>query len=234
MSHRLFILMLMIAGLFMNDAVSQKNLLGIGDFQEPLGDWIEAGDVKLETGDSTKLNALVGEGVIHNGEKGRTVHLITKEPHGDLKLKLEFMVPRGSNSGVYLQGRYEIQILDSWGRDKMVSGDCGGIYQRWDENRQGEKGYEGTPPPVNACKEPGEWQTLLIKFKAPRFNAQGEKISNALFKKVVLNGITLHENVEVTGPTRSSLDEEEEPAGHLMLQSDHGPVAYRNIKFRRN
>jgi hypothetical protein len=115
----------------------------------------------------------------------------------------------------------------------MVSGDCGGIYQRWDENRQGEKGYEGTPPPVNACKEPGEWQTLFIKFKAPRFNDIGEKTSNALFEKVVLNGITLHENVEVTGPTRSSLDEKEEPLGHLMLQGDHGPVAYRNIKFKK-
>ncbi len=143
------------------------------------------------------------------------------------------MVPRGSNSGVYLQGRYEIQVLDSWGRDKMVSGDCGGIYQRWDNKRQGEKGYEGTPPPVNACKEPGEWQTLFIKFKAPRFNDKGEKTSNALFEKVVLNGITLHENVEVTGPTRSSLDEKEEPLGHLMLQGDHGPVAYRNIKFKK-
>ncbi len=225
--------MLMLVGIFMNDAFSQKNLLGIADFQEPLGDWIEAGDAVLDTSDSTKLNVIAGEGIFMNGEKGRTVHLITKEPHGDLELKLEFMVPKGSNSGVYLQGRYEIQILDSWGRDKMVSGDCGGIYQRWDENRLGEKGYEGTPPPVNACKEPGEWQSLFIIFKAPRFNAAGEKTSNALFKKVVLNGITLHEDVEVSGPTRSSLDEEEDASGHLMLQGDHGPVAYRNIKFKK-
>ena len=232
MTQRFFISMFMLVGIFINDAFSQKNLLGIKDFKEPLGDWIEASDVKLDTRDSTKLDMIAGEGVLINGEKGRTVHLITKEPHGDLKLKLEFMVPKGSNSGVYLQGRYEIQILDSWGREKMVSGDCGGIYQRWDENRQGEKGYEGTPPPVNACKEPGEWQTLFIIFKAPRFNDLGEKTSNALFEKVVLNGITLHENVEVTGPTRSSLDEEEGPAGHLMLQGDHGPVAYRNIKFK--
>ncbi|MCP4312669.1 MAG: DUF1080 domain-containing protein, partial [Bacteroidetes bacterium] len=137
MTHRLLFLMLMIAGLFMNDAFSQKNLLGIKDFQEPLGDWIEAGDVKLDSGDSTKLNALVGEGVLHNGEKGRTVHLITNEAHGDLKLKLEFMVPRGSNFGVCLTGKYEIQVIGRLGRDKMVSGDCGGIYQRWDENRQG-------------------------------------------------------------------------------------------------
>jgi hypothetical protein len=123
MTQRIFISMLVLVGLFINDAFSQKNLLGIKDFQEPMGDWMEASDVKLDTGDSTKLNAIAGEGVLLNGEKGRTVHLITEEPHGDLKLKLEFMVPRGSNSGVYLQGRYEIQVLDSWGREKMVSGD---------------------------------------------------------------------------------------------------------------
>jgi len=220
-------------GIFVNDAFSQKSLLGIEDFEEPTGDWFEAGDAKLNADDTTKLDAIAGEGVLINGEKGRTVHLITRELHGDIKLQLEFMVPKGSNSGVYLQGRYEIQILDSWGREKMVSGDCGGIYQRWDENRQGEKGFDGTPPPVNACKKPGEWQSLLIKFKAPRFNSKGEKIKNAVFKKVKLNGIILHKNIEVTGPTRSSLDEEEGPRGPLMLQGDHGPVTYRNIRIRK-
>lgn len=233
MNERIFISMFLLVGLLGHDAFSQKNLLGIEDFKEPTGDWFEAGDAKLNEDSIKKLDALPGEGVLMNGEKGRTVHLITKEPHGDVKLQLEFMVPKGSNSGVYLQGRYEIQILDSWGREKLVSGDCGGIYQRWDENRQGEKGYEGTPPPVNACKEPGEWQTLFIKFKAPRFNSNGEKTKNAIFKEVVLNGIVLHEDVEVTGPTRSSLDEIEELLGPLMLQGDHGPVAYRKIRIRK-
>jgi hypothetical protein len=105
MTQRIFISMLVLVGLFINDAFAQKNRLGIKDFQEPIGDWMEAGDVKLDTDDSTKLNKTAGEGVLINGEKGRTVHLISREPHGDLKLKLEFMVPRGSNSGVYLQGR---------------------------------------------------------------------------------------------------------------------------------
>jgi len=181
MIKRTFILVFILIGIFVNDAFSQKSLLGIEDFEEPTDDWFEAGDAKLNADDTTKLDAIAGEGVLINGEKGRTVHLITRELHGDIKLQLEFMVPKGSNSGVYLQGRYEIQILDSWGREKMVSCDCGGIYQRWDENRQGEKGFDGTPPPVNACKKPGEWQSLLIKFKAPRFNSKGEKIKNAVF-----------------------------------------------------
>ncbi len=233
MNEKIFISMFLLVGLLGYDAFSQKKTLGIEDFEKPLGDWFEAGDARLNADDEKKLDALAGEGVLINGENGRTVHLITGEQHGDLELQLEFMVPKGSNSGVYLQGRYEIQILDSWGKEKPGSGDCGGIYQRWDENRQGNKGYEGTPPPVNACKKPGEWQSLTITFKAPRFNSKGEKTKNAQFKRVILNGITLHKNVEVTGPTRSSLNEEEGALGSLMLQGDHGPVAYRNIRIKK-
>jgi hypothetical protein len=233
MIKRIFISMLLLVGFFVINVSSQNNLLGIGDFKKPLGEWFEAGEVCLKNENEKQLDAIAGKGVLFNGEKGRTKHLITKESHGDAKLLLEFMVPKGSNSGVYLQRRYEIQILDSWGKEKLGSGDCGGIYQRWDETRQGEKGFEGTPPPLNASKKPGEWQTLFIIFNAPRFNSQGVKLKNAKFKKVKLNGITLHRNVEVTGPTRSSLDELETPLGHLMLQGDHGPVAYRNIKLRK-
>ncbi len=222
----------MLLSVLVNDAYSQKKSLGIEDFKAPLGDWFEAGAVKLDADDEKKLVVSDGEGVLINGLAGKTEHLITKVNHGDTRLELEFMVPKGSNSGVYLQGRYEIQILDSWGREKVGSGDCGGIYQRWDENREGNKGFEGTPPPVNASKKPGEWQHLLIRFKAPEFNSEGEKIKNAVFKKVNLNGITLHRNVEVTGPTRSSLDDIEGPTGTLMLQGDHGQVAFRNIRIR--
>lgn len=131
---------------------------------------------------------------------------------------------------MYLQGRYEIQIPDSWGKKNPGSGDCGGIYARYD----GTKTYEGIPPLVNASKEPGEWQHLSIRFNAPRFNSKGEKIKNAEFKKVKLNGTLVHKKVEVTGPTASSLDNKEELAGSLMLQGDHGPVAYRAITMKKN
>ena len=230
MIKKIIISVLLVLGVFINHGYSQKKFLGINDFRNPLGDWFEAGSVKMDAENVKKLTAVDGTGVVVNGKEGKTKHLVTKEAHGDVTLELDFLIPEGSNSGVYLQGRYEIQVLDSWGRENPGSGDCGGIYERWDDSREGDdKGFEGTPPPVNACKKPGEWQHLFIKFKAPRFNSEGEKIKNAVFKKVKLNGITLHRNAEVTGPTRSSLDNIEEPAGPLMLQGDHGPVAYRNI-----
>lgn len=233
MMKNVFVSVFMLSALLLNVAYGQKAFLQMDDFRDPLGKWFEAGSVKMDPDDAKKLVAVDGEGIFINGKEGRTEHLVTKEAHGDVKLELEFMIPEGSNSGVYLQGRYEIQVLDSWGKEDPGPGDCGGIYERWDESREeGKKGYEGTPPPVNACKKPGEWQHLLIKFKAPRFNSEGKKIKNAVFKKVKLNGVTLHRNVEVTGPTRSSLDDIEAPTGPLMLQGDHGPVAYRNIRIK--
>jgi hypothetical protein len=216
-----------ILGLALNTVWSQSKFLGLDDFKKPLGIWFEAGDAKLNPDDDKKLIAIDGAGVLIN-EQGKTVNLVTNQTHGDLHLELDFMISKKSNSGVYLQGRYEIQIYDSWGKENPVSWDCGGIYARYD----GTKTYEGTPPMVNASKQPGEWQHLEIKFKAPRFNSKGEKTKNAVFKKVKLNGITVQKNAEVTGPTASSLDNIEEPAGPLMLQGDHFPVAYRNIKLR--
>jgi len=227
MMKKLFLLGFLFSGIVLS-AWSQSELLGIDDFKKPLGIWFEAGDAKLNPDDDKKLSAIDGKGVIIS-EQGKTVNLVTNQKYGDVKVELDFMISKKSNSGVYLQGRYEIQIFDSWGKENPVSWDCGGIYARYD----GTKTYEGTPPLVNASKQPGEWQHLEIIFNAPRFNSKGEKTKNALFKKVKLNGITVHKNTEVTGPTASSLDNIEEPSGPLMLQGDHFPVAYRNIKLKK-
>ncbi len=228
MVKKVFLSVVVLLGWALNTSWSQGKYLGIEDFKKPQGIWFEAGNAKLNPDDGKKLAAVEGTGVLIN-DQGKTINLVTEQTFGDVNLELEFMISGKSNSGVYLQGRYEIQIFDSWGKENPVSWDCGGIYARYD----GTKTYEGVRPLVNASKEPGEWQHLLIRFRAPRFNRQGEKIKNALFKEVKLNGVTVHRNVEVTGPTASSLDNLEEPLGPLMLQGDHGPVAYRNIKLKR-
>ncbi|QRR00189.1 3-keto-disaccharide hydrolase [Dyadobacter sandarakinus] len=163
--------------------------------------------------------------------KPDTGHLFTKMQHGDIELEFDFAVASKSNSGVYLQGRYEAQIFDSWGVKKPDFYDCGGIYQRWDEGRTPKKGFEGTPPAQNACKAAGEWQHFRIVFQAPRFDRNGKKTVNAKFLKVELNGVLVHENIEVTGPTRSAAFEDERASGPLMFQGDHGPVALRNIRY---
>ncbi|MHC4425283.1 MAG: 3-keto-disaccharide hydrolase [Planctomycetota bacterium] len=192
------------------------------------GQWQIAGDTFINPENERLLSSKPGTGVIVNGPTGRTSNLLSKAEFGDVKAHVEFMVPKGSNSGVYFAGRYEIQVLDSWGVKDLKHGDCGGIYQRWDDNRE-PKGYEGHPPWVNASRRPGQWQTFDVVFRAPRFDKKGQKVANARFEKVVHNGVVVHADVELTGPTRASTYNDEKPAGPLMLQGDHGPVAYRNI-----
>lgn len=194
------------------------------------GQWQIVRDVRLDPVDNRKFGLAPGTGVTFNGPTGRTRNLLSKHEHGDVLAHVEFVVPKGSNSGVYFQGRYEVQVLDSWEvkQDNLKHGDCGGIYQRWADG----KGFEGHPPRTNASKQPGQWQTFDVVFRAPRFDASGKKIANAKFVKVMHNGVLVHENVEVTGPTRAAAFSDEKPTGPLMLQGDHGPVAYRNIWLR--
>jgi hypothetical protein len=204
-------------------------------WRKPTGAWLVAGSAALSEGEGKRLVGAAGTGVILNGPEGRTSNLLSTAEFGDAEIHVEWLVAKGSNSGVYVMGRYEVQILDSFGNPKPGPSDAGGIYQRWDPKRgAGKEGYEGTPPRVNAAKPAGEWQTYDISFRAPRFDAAGAKAANAVFVKVVHNGQTVHENVEVTGPTRSAMweYEPEKPLGPLMLQGDHGPVAYRNITIK--
>lgn len=212
--------------------LSVVDLFGAGDFsqcREPLGDWAMADDVALMPGDDTHLVWTDGKAAVVNGAKGKTVNMHSVAEHGDVQLHVEFLVARGSNSGVYLMGRYEIQVLDSWGKTELKYSDCGGIYQRHDPETNA--GFEGHAPRVNASKAPGEWQTFDIAFRAPRFDAEGNKTHDAVFEKVLLNGVVIHENVPVTGPTRSGTWKDEKPFGPIMFQGNHGPVGYRNVRL---
>jgi len=193
--------------------------------------WVIAGDARLDEKNPRKLAAVPGKGVLVNGP-GRVRDLITKETFTDVEVHVEFMVPKGSNSGVKLNGLYEIQILDSYGKKKLTGDDCGGIYPRAEEKPRYHAIDEGVPPRVNACKKPREWQALDIVFRSPRFDKEGKKTEHARFVKVVLNGQVIHENVEVKYPTGAAWVKKEVERGPLLLQSDHGPVAFRNVRVR--
>jgi hypothetical protein len=156
-----------------------------------------------------------------NKDPRKGVDIYTEEKFGDCTVKLEFLITKGSNSGVYLMGEYEVQIQDSFAKApnaRLGQGDMGAI-------------YSAAAPRVNASGVPGTWQTYEIEFVAPKFNAAGEKTANGVFKKVVLNGVVVQENVEVQGSTGGGVTGREHPTGPLMLQGNHGPVAYRNIEI---
>ncbi len=211
-----------------------KELIGekpLEAWRMPADQWIHAGDAKLDEKNARKLAAVPGKGVLVNGP-GRLKDLVSKDVYTDVEVHVEFLIPRGSNSGVKLNGLYEIQIVDSFGKEKLTGDDAGGIYPRASEKPNYHHLDEGIPPRVNACKKAGEWQTLDIAFRSPRFDKDGKKTANARFVKVTFNGQVIHENVEVKHPTGAAWVKKEVDQGPLLLQSDHGPVAWRNVRIR--
>jgi 3-keto-disaccharide hydrolase len=148
--------------------------------------------------------------------------IVTKKKFSDFKLHLEFRTPfmpeqRGQergNSGVYLQGRYEVQILDSYGL-KGLDNECGGI-------------YKVAAPLVNMCSPPMQWQTYDITFTAPRFDSAGVKTQDAIVT-IVHNGVTIHDRLKIPKPTGGALDNHVAEPGGIVLQDHGNPVQFRNI-----
>lgn len=203
-------------------------------FKNPGKTWQVVGEVRGDINKQNYLEVTKGEGILVNitDKKNKGSDLYSVQEFGDIDLELDYMMAAGSNSGIYLQGNYEIQLLDSWTSTTLKAGDNGGIYERWDESKpNGQKGYEGYAPRQNVSRAPGLWQHLKISFQAPRFEG-GKKIANARMLRIELNGVTIHENVELFGPTRGAAFEEQ-AVGPIRIQGDHGSVAFRNISITR-
>jgi len=196
-----------------------KDLTGWKLRGDPAKSGWKVGKAALDPANPQHLVCGEGGTEMVNEVKGHAqgVDIYTEEKFGDVHIELELLVAKGSNSGVYLMGEYEIQVLDSFGKANPGPGDMGGVYNT-------------KAPTANPCKAPGEWQKFVFDFVAPKFDADGKKTANAKFVKVVLNDQVIHENVEAPKPTGGELGKEV-PAGPLLFQGNHGPVAVRNIKI---
>ena len=147
---------------------------------------------------------------------GESADFATAREFGDLGVRLEFLLPEDSNSGVILMNRYEVQ-LTTRGRDKKANS-SGAIYSL------------AAPPRDTPMPQPGVWHTLEIDFRAPRFEG-GKKTADALFRRVAIDDATLLENIPAEKTTGKRNRGAEVPNGPFVLQGDHGPVSFRNIKL---
>lgn len=134
-------------------------------------------------------------------------NLISEEKFEDFIIRYEYMVPKGGNSGLYLRGRYEIQVLDDFESGQPSAHGNGSIYGK-------------ITPSAFASKPAGEWQSVEAKLV-------GKQVT------VVLNGVKIIDEQIIDGPTGAAIDDRVDEPGPIMLQGDHGPVAYRNIRIKR-
>jgi Domain of Unknown Function (DUF1080) len=201
-------------------------------FRDPGRNWHIAGGAAASLATTGDMKPLAGTGVAVNIVSGdKNTHLITKEEWGDMELEFDFMMSKGGHSGIYLQGRYEIPLTDSWLKTIPGFSDCGAISPRRD--LAGKTGYEGVAPLVNASAAPGLWQHLRIKFRAPQFVDGARKTVPARFEEVYLNNVLVQDQVAVTGPTAAAVFEDEKTTGPLVFQGDQGNIAVRNIRYRQ-
>ena len=155
--------------------------------------------------------------------------IITKQGFGDVQLHIEFRIPTEvegegqdkGNSGVFLQGRYEVQVLDSYKSKTYSNGQAGAIYKQ-------------SIPLVNACRPPATWQEYDIIYTAPRFNEDGIKISSA-YITVLQNGVLIQNHFEIKGTTEYiGLPKNIAHGEDGVILQDHGnKVSYRNIWLRK-
>jgi hypothetical protein len=150
---------------------------------------------------------------------------VSNEKFGDIHLHVEWMVPLGmkgwhqqqGNSGVFLMGRYEVQVLNCWANRTYPDGMTGAIYAQ-------------QPPMFNVCRKPGEWNSYDIYFKAPVF--EGKELKSPAYITVIFNGVKIHDNYEIKGSThyrRIASYSAHGPKDHIKLQDHGNPNMFRNI-----
>jgi hypothetical protein len=211
--------------------------------------WVVCDDVRLDPKNPARLLP-VGKGGSPNavmlcGDDGRGSDIMTVDDFGDYELHLEFTVPKGSNSGVYNRGLFEIQVFDSYGASTLQFHDCGALYER-------------AFPKENLAKPPGEWQSYDITLKGKRLTLRWNgrlvyedmdirygKTDKDAFERLNQENAGKPPELQVKleakggkyvgyfgeGGTRAGLPGPDRP-GPILLQGDHGPVAYRNIRIR--
>lgn len=185
-----------------------------------------AGDVYMDKEVEGHIRISEGKGILFNQPGSDTNTYASTNEHGDLNMHVEFMVSKGSSAALYFQGRYGIQLADSRSKGSSFL-HCGAILQ----NGRTKTGPMMTLPVSDAGRVPGLWQRLDVEFSAPRFDSSGHKLSDAVFKEVLLNGQLIHKNTAVTNTAPDTVFKQEKSTGPLTVRSHHGAMAFRNLNY---
>lgn len=194
----------------------------LNSFTSTQDNWNIFGDAYSDRSKKNHIEGISGDGVLINiPSENNNENLLTKLEHGDIELEVDIMMSLASKSGIFFQGRYEIELSDSWGKKPVTPKTMGAILTH----------QKNHTPLTNVCKAPGLWQHLKVIFHAPKFDEKGKKIKNAVFEKVWLNGELIHEDIELKSTSKAGLTNEVALAP-LMFQGKGGSVAFKNIRYK--
>jgi glucose/arabinose dehydrogenase len=180
-------------------------------------------EAKLDPGDPSRFEVSPGVNALCNTASEKPSDFVSKVHLGDVEVRLAFMLPKGSDSGLFLQGRYELQLADSPDADGLGPAHCGAI--------SGGEGFAGRAPARDAYSAAGLWHDLDLVFRAPRFDASGAKIANARFERVSIDDVVVQEDVELPGPCVGGW-RGEQASGPLRIQSSGSQVAIGNVQVK--
>ena len=197
-------------------------------YGDALDAWDAAGwslvDAALDPDDPTKLHAWEGVGALVNVGQGPAGDFVGRYPLGSGEYHVEFMLPEGGRSAVYLQGRYGLALGDDAAVDAGRAPATGTLL--------GHPDLAAVAPDSDGYQGAGVWHGLDLDFEAPRFDARGRKVEPARLLHAALDGVQLHENVVLPGPTAGARFADESPLGPLVIVGTDGPVALRTLRFK--
>lgn len=198
-------------------------------FQNPSRSWSVVGDVITNPDKSDDFKKATGTGILLAETSKTEAYLSTNVSYGDIEMEFDFLLNKGTTAAVLLQGRYRLNLSDSWAETTPSFTSMGGISQ---QNVQGSAAFSGATPLVHVAKAPGLWQHVRLRFRTPQFN-NDRKTKNALLEEVYINGCLVQQNLELAGPSVGSSLTSEESSGPVVFYSSSGALALKNLKIRR-
>ena len=224
------LLLLALAGPAAAQAQSSNDstLNSLASFEQPGSGWSAVADLVTTPDKFESFKKSAGSGILVVEGQNKESFLATKSAFGDSEVEFDFLVGKGAIASVLLQGRYRLNLSDSWAQLTSSFNGLGGIGQ---QNAGDSSGFSGLAPLMNVAKAPGLWQHVRIRFRAPQF-ATGSKTSNAVFEEVMINGCVVQQNAELQGASANARSAKEEGTGPLVFSSSNGVLAIKNLKSK--
>lgn len=227
------VILLLLGGILCSHYVFSQSFIPLSNFdafEKPGENWLIVSDLLTDFNKST-AKLVKGSGVVVNTPAKGATNLVSKaQLEGNVEVDFDFLTTKGSNSAVYIMGRYKIQLSDSWPETQNPLSRIGVIDVNKAEN---SISFHKEQPINNVGKAPGLWQHLKVKFKSPTFDSSGEKIGKASFQEVYLNGVLIHQGVALEGSSDGAGFNDESTKGPLVFQADGNHVlAFKNISYK--